>query len=157
MEFNGTFLVTIISFVLFVFVMNKILYEPINNIVAQRREFVDENLRTADINHKKANEISAQKEEKLKGARNDARNKYSDAVVDFKNKKNDILKNAQCDADNELMQTYENLNNLSNEAKEGLKGRMTDLANDIVEKMIGYRSEVQGFDNEAVNSILYQG
>ena len=55
MEFNGTFLVTIISFVLFVFVMNKILYEPINNIVAQRREFVDENLRTADINHKKAN------------------------------------------------------------------------------------------------------
>ena len=154
MEFNGTFLVTIISFVLFVFVMNKILYEPINNIVAQRREFVDENLRTADINHKKANEISAQKEEKLKGARNDARNKYSDAVVDFKN---DILKNAQCDADNELMQTYENLNNLSNEAKEGLKGRMTDLANDIVEKMIGYRSEVQGFDNDAVNRILYQG
>lgn len=157
MEFNGTFLVTIISFVLFVFVMNKILYEPINNIVAQRREFVDENLRTADINHKKANEISAQKEEKLKGARNDARNKYSDAVVDFKNKKNDILKNAQCDADNELMQTYENLNNLSNEAKEGLKGRMTDLANDIVEKMIGCRSEVQGFDNDAVNRILYQG
>ena len=157
MEFNGTFLVTIISFVLFVFVMNKILYEPINNIVAQRREFVDENLRTADINHKKANEISAQKEEKLKGARNDARNKYSDAVVDFKNKKNDILKNAQFDADNELMQTYENLNNLSNEAKEGLKGRMTDLANDIVEKMIGYRSEVQGFDNDAVNRILYQG
>lgn len=157
MEFNGTFLVTIISFVLFVFVMNKILYEPINNIVAQRREFVDENLRTADINHKKANEISAQKEEKLKGARNDARIKYSDAVVDFKNKKNDILKNAQCDADNELMQTYENLNNLSNEAKEGLKGRMTDLANDIVEKMIGYRSEVQGFDNDAVNRILYQG
>ena len=157
MEFNGTFLVTIISFVLFVFVMNKILYEPINNIVAQRREFVDENLRTADINHKKANEISAQKEEKLKGARNDARNKYSDAVVDFKNKKNDILKNAQCDADNELMQTYENLNNLSNEAKEGLKGRMTDLANDIVEKMIGYRSEVQGFDNDAVNRILYLG
>ena len=157
MEFNGTFLVTIISFVLFVFVMNKILYEPINNIVAQRREFVDENLRTADINHKKANEISAQKEEKLKGARNDARNKYSDAVVDFKIKKNDILINAQCDADNELMQTYENLNNLSNEAKEGLKGRMTDLANDIVEKMIGYRSEVQGFDNDAVNRILYQG
>ena len=118
---------------------------------------MDENLRTADINHKKANEISAQKEEKLKGARNDARNKYSDSVVDFKNKKNDILKNAQCDADNELMQTYENLNNLSNEAKEGLKGRMTDLANDIVEKMIGYRSEVQGFDNDAVNRILYQG
>lgn len=157
MEFNGTFLVTIISFVLFVFVMNKILYEPISRIVAQRRDFVDENLRTADKNHKKANEISAQKEEKLKNARNDARSRYSDSVIDFKNKKNEILKNAQNQADDELKQAYESLNNLSNEAKEGLKGRMTELANDIVEKMIGYRSEVQGFDNDAVNRILYQG
>ena len=30
------------------------------------------------------------------------------------------------------------------------------MANDIVEKMIGYRSEVQGFDNDTVNRILYQ-
>ena len=48
------------------------------------------------------------------------------------------------------------INNVSNETKEALKGRMTDLANDIVEKMIGYRSEVQGFDNDTVNRILYQ-
>ena len=32
---------------------------------------------------------------------------------------------------------------------------MTDLANDIVEKVLGYRSEVQGFDNDTVNDILY--
>ena len=157
MEFNGTFLVTIISFVLFVFVMNKILYEPINNIVAQRREFVDENLRTAEKNHKKANEISAQKEEKLKGARNDARNKYSDSVVDFKNKKNDILKKPHTQPQKQKNQTNQKHKKQTKHPKLGLKGRMTDLANDIVEKMIGYRSEVQGFDNDAVNRILYQG
>ena len=157
MEFNGTFLVTIISFVLFVFVMNKILYEPIGRIVAQRREFVDGNLRSAEDNHKKAEAISAQKEEKLKCARDDARNKYSASVSDYKNQKGEIIKNAQAAADDELRQAYENLNNLSDSAKEGLKGRMTDLANDIVEKMIGYRSEVQGFDNDEVNRILYQG
>ena len=32
---------------------------------------------------------------------------------------------------------------------------MTDLANDIVEKMLGYRSEVPYFDNEKVDRILY--
>ena len=48
------------------------------------------------------------------------------------------------------------LNTKAYETKEALKGRMTDLANDIVEKMIGYRSEVQGFDNDTVNRILYQ-
>ena len=46
--------------------------------------------------------------------------------------------------------------NVSNEVKEGLKSSMTDLANDIVEKVIGYRSEVQGFDNQKVDEILYQ-
>lgn len=136
--------------------MNKILYEPMLRIVAQRRAFVDENLQAADDNHKKADEISAQKEEKLKGARSDAKNKYSEAVDEFKSKKESIVKQAQTDAEGEFNKAYEGLINLSNETKEGLKGRMTDLANDIVEKVIGYRSEVQGFNNDEVNKILYQ-
>ena len=78
------------------------------------------------------------------------------SINDFKAQKNEILDNAQNEANGELNQAYSNLNNVSNETKEALKGRMTDLANDIVEKMIGYRSEVQGFDNDTVNRILYQ-
>ena len=156
MEFNATFLVTIISFIVFVFLMNKVLYEPMLRIVAQRRAFVDENLQAADDNHKKTAEISAQKEEKLKGARSDAKNKYSEAVDEFKSKKESIVKQAQTEAEGEFNQAYAGLINLSNETKEGLKGRMTDLANDIVEKVIGYRSEVQGFNTDEVNKILYQ-
>ena len=125
-------------------------------IVAQRCAFVDENLQAADNNHKKADEISAQKEEKLKGARSDAKSKYSEAVDEFKSKKESIVKQAQAEAEGEFNKAYEGLINLSNETKEGLKGRMTDLANDIVEQVIGYRSEVQGFNNDEVNKILYQ-
>ena len=55
----------------------------------------------------------------------------------------------------ELEKAYAVLDNVSNEAKEELKSKMTDLANDIVEKVLGYRSEVQGFDNEKINEILY--
>ncbi len=155
MEFNGTFLVTIISFLVFVFLMNKILYEPINKIVAQRQSFVDENLRSADENHKKAGEISAQKDEKINNARNEAKNRYSDVVNGFKVQKDDIVNSARSEADEELARAYENLNNLSNEAKNGLKSRMNELANDISEKILGYRSEVEGFDDEAVNRILF--
>lgn len=156
MEFNGTFLVTIISFVVFVFLMNKILYEPVLKIVAQRRAFVDDNLQAADENHRKVCEISAQKDAQLKGARNEARVKYSEAVDEYKLRKDDIVQQAQKDAADEFNRTYEELINMSNQAKEGLKARMTDLANDIVEKVIGYRSEVQGFNNDEVNRILYQ-
>jgi len=156
MEFNGTFLVTIISFIVFVFIMNKILYEPISKIVGERQNFVEGNLHSAEENNKKAKEIYTEKEEKIAGARNEAREKYAAALSGYKDKKNGIIKDAQEQAGIELQQAYENLNNLSDEAKEGLKGKMTDLANDIVEKIIGYRSEVQGFDNDAVNKVLFQ-
>ena len=156
MEFNGTFLASIISFIIFVYLMNKVLYAPMGKIVKERQEFIDGNIKSAEENLKKADELSSEREEKLDDAKNDARAKYVESVNEFKNKKNQIVVNAQDDANNELNQAYENLNNLSNETKEGLKWRMTDLANDIVEKVLGYSSEVQGFDNDKVNEILWK-
>ena len=43
MEFNATFLATIISFIVFVFLMNKILYAPILNIMEERKNFINDN------------------------------------------------------------------------------------------------------------------
>ncbi len=156
MEFNATFLVTIVSFIIFVFLMNKILYEPMLKIVSQRRDFIDGNLRSAEENHKKMEEISNRKEERLNGARGDAKKIYSEKVSDYKSKKDTIVKQAQADAESEYDMADAGLLNVSKETKEGLKLRMSDLANDIVEKVIGYRSDVQGFNNDDVNRILYQ-
>lgn len=156
MEFNATFLASIISFLVFVFLMNKILYSPMEKIVRERQKFIDENFNSADENYKKADGLEHQREEKLVGAKNEARSKYNDSVNGFKAQKADILKQAQDKTNAELEEEYQKLNNISNDTKEGLKGRMTDLANDIVEKVLGYRSEVQGFDNDEVNRILYQ-
>ena len=156
MEFNGTFFVTIISFLVFVFVMNKVLYEPIGKFVAKRKEFIDGNLSLAKTNRDKAGEISEEKERKLRDARNDAKSRYANSVNEYKSKKNDIVDVARKEADEELRQGYENLESVSNEAKNGLKMYMNDLANDIAEKVIGYRLNTQGFDNEAVDNILYK-
>ena len=156
MEFNGTFLVSIISFIVFVFLMNKILYSPMEKIVSQRKNFIDDNINTANENNKKADELSLEREEKLDGAKNDARTRYNESVNGFKEQRTMLVKKTQDETNNELTLAYENLNNISNQTKEGLKGKMTDLANDIVEKVLGYRSEVQGFDNDTVNNILYR-
>ncbi len=156
MEFNGTFLVSIISFIVFVFLMNKILYSPMEKIVSQRKNFIDDNINTANENNKKADELSVEREEKLDGAKNDARTRYNESVNGFKEQRTMLVKKTQDETSNELTLAYENLNNISNQTKEGLKGKMTDLANDIVEKVLGYRSEVQGFDNDTVNNILYR-
>ena len=66
MEFNATFLATIISFIVFVLLMNKILYAPILNIMEQRKAFVDGNYKTVEKNEAKIKKLVQKKEEKLK-------------------------------------------------------------------------------------------
>ncbi|MBR1373037.1 F0F1 ATP synthase subunit B, partial [bacterium] len=145
MEFNATFLATIISFLIFVYLMNKVLYEPVRRIVNERHDFIEGNYSDADNNNAKAEELSEKREEELKEAKDNAKAKYNELIDNYKNQKSEIVKNAQEETSKELEDAYNNLNNVSNEAKEKLKGSMTDLANDIVEKVIGYRSEIQGF------------
>ncbi len=155
MEFNGTFLASIITFLTFVYLMNKILYQPMADIVAKRKNIIDENYQKADELEKKAETIEAEVEEKLSAAKEDARAKYLEVIDGYKEQRAEIIKDAQDVSKDELQAAYASLDNISNEAKEGLKSKMTDLANDIAEKVLGYRSEVQGFDNDKVNDILY--
>lgn len=155
MEFNATFLATIISFILFVILMNKILYAPILNIMEERKNFVDANYNSAKENDAKSEDLVNEKEEKLSGAKDDARDKYLETIDGYKTQKSEMIADAQDSAKEELEQARADLKALSDDVKNGLKGSMTDLANDIVEKVIGYRSEVNGVDDNKVNEVLW--
>ena len=156
MEFNGTFLASIISFIIFVFLMNKILYAPILNIIEERRNFINGNLNAAEQNNAKAASISEEKDKMLVSAKDTARAKYVETLDEFKTQRSEIITEAQDKAKEELLNSNYELSNVSNEAKMALKGKMTDLANDIVEKVLGYRSNVEHVDNEEIDKILYQ-
>ena len=95
MEFNATFLVTIISFIVFVYLMNRVLYVPIQKIVAEREDFVDSNLSAAESNNIKAKELSDNREQKILTARNDARNVYIKSLNGYKKQKDEFIHNAQ--------------------------------------------------------------
>ncbi len=47
MEFNATFIVSAISFIVFTIIMNAIFYKPIQKIVTERQKFIDENYEEA--------------------------------------------------------------------------------------------------------------
>ena len=156
MEFNATFLATIISFIVFVILMNKILYAPILNIMEERKNFVDKNYRSAGENDKKSAELISEKEEKLLSAKEEARSKYNVSLEEYKQQRTESVSDAKQSAEAELENSRIELQNVSNEVKQGLKSSMANLASDIVEKVIGYRSEVQGFDEEVVNKVLWE-
>jgi len=155
MDFNGTFLATIITFILFVFVMNKVLYAPILGIMEERKNFIDSNYKAANDNNTKSDGLVAEKEAKLLDAKEDARGKYIEVIEGYKAEKNNIIAEAQKNANDELEASRAELEHVSDEAKNRLKSSMKDLASDIVEKVIGYRSDVEGFDDAKVNEVLW--
>ncbi len=157
MEFNGTFLATIITFIVLVFVMNKILYAPILGIMEERKNFIDSNYKYAKENTDKVQELNSERESKSNDAKDDARVKYIETVDGFKKVRIKAIASAQDNEKAELANSKDELRKLSDEVKDGLKASMTNLASDIVEKVIGYRSEVEEFDNELVSSVLWDG
>ena len=156
MEFNATFLATIISFIIFVILMNKILYAPILNIIEERKNYIDGNYKAAKENDEKTSKIDSAIEDKRNVAKDDARIQYSKTIEEFKTQKAQLVQEARQAAKNELEESNLELTNISNEAKENLKGSMVDLANDIVEKIIGYKPQDCEFDNNKVDEILYK-
>lgn len=156
MDFNGTFFAVIISFIVFVYLMNKLMYEPVRSIVLKRNELIEGNYNEAEKNNQKCKELTDEREKKLVSARHEARAQYIETLNEFKEQKNDIIQKAQNETNDELNSAYENLNNVSNDAKNRLKNSITDLANDIVEKVLGFRSEIHGFDNDKIDEILYR-
>ncbi|MBR1976796.1 hypothetical protein IKA15_00780 [bacterium] len=69
MEFNATFIFSLVSFLVFMWIMNIILYEPIANIVAQRKKYLDDNAQITSKNNEEVKSINAAREQKLEEAR----------------------------------------------------------------------------------------
>ena len=157
MEFNGTFLATIITFIVFVILMNKILYAPILGIMEERQKFIDSNYKTADESDLEAQNLINQKESILTNAKNEARVKYLESVDEYKSKRKSFIENSKRLAEEEITASVEELNSTSDEIKQNLKNSMNELANDITEKIIGYRSNVEGFDNTKIDDLLWRG
>ena len=120
MEFNATFLATIVSFIIFVFLMNKILYAPILNIMEKRKNFIDDNYKIVEQNDEKIQKLNQKKEDKLIEARNEAKEAYNETINEFKTQKTEIITLAQNSAKEELEKSRIELENLSNETKENL-------------------------------------
>ena len=73
MEFNATFLITIISFIVFALLMNVILYEPIKKIVEAREKYYSENNEIVSSNEVKGESLIKEKDQRISYAKEKSR------------------------------------------------------------------------------------
>ncbi len=156
MEFNGTFIVAFISFIIFTFIMNIILYKPINDIVEKRKKYIDDNYDEAKNNAQKTKAILQDRKDKLSKAKFDAKEQVDKEVNSAKNKKDEITSNAKKQAkENIEAQRLQTLNE-SNQAKDALKGEIKGLAQLISDKFLNPDEKITEVDNAIVDKIMQE-
>lgn len=156
MEFNATFIVAFISFIIFTFIMNIILYKPINDIVSKRKNYIDTNYDKAKDNSEKTKAILEDRKNQLAKARLGAKEDVDKKIGLIKNQREEITLKAQKEAKELVEQNRVQSINSSNEAKETLKVEIKNLAQMISDRFLNPEEKIADMDNNLVDKIMQE-
>ena len=156
MEFNATFIVAFISFIIFTFIMNIILYKPINDIVSKRKNYIDTNYDKAKDNSEKTKAILEDRKNQLAKARLGAKEDVDKKIGLIKNQREEITLKAQKEAKELVEQNRLQSINSSNEAKETLKVEIKNLAQMISDRFLNPEEKIADMDNNMVDKIMQE-
>ena len=137
MEFNATFLVSAISFILFVFLMNKIFYAPLTDIISEREKLVDDTLNEAKNSRDTASGLLAERESKLNKAYDDSKKLISESVENANLQAKERKQKAKNNSVNEINRQKANLSDENDRIKSNLDNTVKDLAEVITSKILG--------------------
>lgn len=150
MEFDATFLIAVISFIVFIFIMNKIFYAPILKIMQERQSFVEQNFEAAALTNKETEKQINYRNDELEKSRDEARSliaEHSQALKAEKSKKISDYKN---ELYSDIAKQRENLRNSALEAKETLKDNIVDIAKDISQMLLGETIDKDTIDKSKI-------
>ncbi len=136
-EFNATFLVAMLSFVVFIMIMNAIFYRPILNIMRKRDEYINSNYDEAKAFSEQAEKLDIKKAETIQQTQNECRTEIKNVVENAQGLASKNVQDVRTEVKNEIQLKKDSLVRES-EALEGVlkSSVVTDLASSITSKFM---------------------
>ncbi len=147
MEFNATFIISLISFLMFVFIMNKIFYAPITKIVNEREEKIRKYYESAENYNNDADSILKDRDDKLANAEQEARKTIANKIEEYNNKSKDETTIAAQESAQKIKEQKELLYQEKISTESELKSKVVELAQSISSKILGFnieKEEIEG-------------
>lgn len=154
LEFNATLSVCIISFVIFLLMINAILYEPLSQVVQHRMRYINSNYKDAEEAKENLKKIVDWREERLQKSKEVAKEVYTKLIKEFKLKKDTLIEYEHNISQKDMAGVRVKLENIDREAKIRLKEQVGGLASAIATKYLGYETQIENVNEEIVNRIL---
>lgn len=150
MEFNATFIVSIISFILFIIVMNKIFYAPITKIVGEREEQLKNNYDDANWFSSAAKSIMKIRDEKIVQTEHKSRRIIADEISTYNTKSKEAATAAAKKSAEEIKARKDALQIEKHQASLELKEKAKELAELISIKVMEQNSYSNARESDGV-------
>ena len=137
LEIDGTLLVIFISFMVFMFIMQKIFYAPISEVRKARQNYIDTNKEMAASAKTESETVIKEYNDKITQARINANNVVSTLTTKANKEKTDILEEHSKKIAEETKFSREGIEKDKIETKEALKPQILSLAHFISSKILG--------------------
>lgn len=154
MEFNATFLISAISFIIFTIIMNIIFYKPIEKIMDERQKFINDAKNDAFNANTKADEILKDRETRLNQSVADSKKLVAEKVNEANETSKTLTTKAKEKSREEIASAKSNLEHEAHMTTEELKSKVKDLAEVISSKVTGIDTKIENPNIELVNRIL---
>ena len=152
-ELNGTYIIFIASFLVFMVLLNEIMLKPVGKAIADRKALVQEHLEVGKHSREKAEAELVSYQERLNSTRHEAagiRNEASQAAQKVRDLK---LKEVQDEGRQRLDKAKAELAEEKKQLVEGLVDQELEIVNTISKKLLGESASVN-VDRNKVRKVL---
>lgn len=153
MQIDGTIIFVIISFLIFLFIIKKILFQPITKVIDERNKFYAKNSKIENDSKEKSKALLAQKETMLNEARIEASDILSKTNEEAKKESESTIKKAKKEALDKIEENQNTLNQEKINAKTEIKNEINNIVQSIVTKILGEETQVNIEENK-INQYL---
>ena len=137
LEIDGTIIIAMISFIVFGFIMNAVLYKPVMQIIEERKAYLSSNSDAEKNAFKEAQEYNDKRETELEKSKKEAREMVSEGSQKFKIKHNEEVKNFSEQQKSRVNAEKEQMNCELAQAETELDKSAAELAQIIAGKVLG--------------------
>lgn len=140
-EFNATFLVAMLSFVVFILIMNAIFYNPILGIIRKREDYINSNYENSKRFKAEAEEIKTTRNAKLEQTQDKCRHQFKNSVDEAQTIAANKIKAAKENTKQVIQSKKDKLALDESELKNTLENSVVrDLASSITTKILGIKN-----------------
>ncbi|WP_290588701.1 F0F1 ATP synthase subunit B [Alicyclobacillus sp.] len=135
----GTMIVSLLGFLISFWIVKRVAYQPLANMMEQRRKHIEDQIQSAERDRAEAERLLAEQRKLLEQTRNEVRDMLDQARVRADEQARQILEEARAEADRLIAEGRQLIERERAEAMAGAMETLSELAVELTTKLLRSR------------------